>query len=52
MSTSNKGIKWGHKNHLWRDAVLPTDGPSKEQFKLYCFVTFLVLLTRSLYILS
>ena len=21
MSSSNKGIKWGHKNHLWRDAV-------------------------------
>ena len=19
MSTSNKGIKWGHKNHLWRE---------------------------------
>lgn len=41
MSTSNKGIKWGHKNHLWRDAVLPTDGPSKGTIQtIYCFVDF------------
>ena len=41
MSTANKGIKWGHKNHLWRDAVLPTDGPSKGTIQtIYCFVDF------------
>ena len=41
MSTSNKGIKWGHKNHLWRDAVLPTDGPSKGTIQtIHCFVDF------------
>ena len=41
MSSSNKGIKWGHKNHLWRDAVLPTDGPSKGTIQtIYCFVDF------------
>lgn len=41
MSTSNKGIKWGHKNHLWREAVLPTDGPSKGTIQtIYCFVDF------------
>ena len=41
MSTSNKGIKWGHKNHLWRDAVLPTDGSSKGTIQtIHCFVDF------------
>lgn len=41
MSTSNKGIKWGHKNHLWRDAVLPTDGPSKGTIQtIHCFIDF------------
>lgn len=41
MSSSNKGIKWGHKNHLWRDAVLPTDGPSKGTIQtIHCFVDF------------
>jgi hypothetical protein len=41
MSTANKGIKWGHKNHLWREAVLPTDGPSKGTIQtIYCFVDF------------
>ena len=41
MSTSNKGIKWGHKNHLWRDAVLPADGPSKGTIQtIHCFVDF------------
>ena len=41
MSTANKGIKWGHKNHLWRDAVLPTDGPSKGTIQtINCFVDF------------
>ena len=41
MSASNKGIKWGHKNHLWRDAVLPADGPSKGTIQtIHCFVDF------------
>ena len=41
MSTSDKGIKWGHKNHLWRDAVLPTSGPSKGTIQtIHCFVDF------------
>lgn len=41
MSSSNKGIKWGHKNHLWRDAILPTDGPSKGTIQtIYCFIDF------------
>lgn len=41
MSSANKGIKWGHKNHLWRDAVLPTDGPSKGTIQtINCFVDF------------
>ena len=41
MSSSNKGIKWGHKNHLWRDSVLPTSGPSKGTIQnIYCFVDF------------
>ena len=37
----NKGIKWGHKNHLWREAVLPTSAPSKGSVQnIYCFVDF------------
>lgn len=41
MSSTNKDIKWGHKNHLWRDAILPTDGPSKGTIQtIYCFVDF------------
>ena len=41
MSTSNKGIKWGHKNHLWRDSILPTSAPSKGTIQnIYCFVDF------------
>ena len=41
MSSANKGIKWGHKNHLWRDAVLPTDGPSRGTIQtINCFVDF------------
>jgi hypothetical protein len=41
MSYSNKGIKWGNKNHLWRDAVLPTDGPSKGTIQtINCFIDF------------
>ena len=41
MSSANKGIKWGHKNHLWRDAVLPTTTQSKGTIQnIYCFVDF------------
>lgn len=41
MSTANKGIKWGNKNHLWRDAVLPTSAPSKGTIQtINCFVDF------------
>ena len=41
MSSSDKGIKWGHKNHLWRDAVLPTDAPSKGTIQtINCFIDF------------
>ncbi len=41
MSKTRNGIKFGHKNHLWRDAVLPTRGPSKGQIQtIYCFVDF------------
>lgn len=39
---ANKGYKFGHKNHLWRGAVLPTQGaPSKGTVQnIYCFVDF------------
>ena len=41
MSSTNKDIKWPHKNHLWRGAVLPTYGPSKGNIQtIYCFVDF------------
>ena len=41
MSKTKNGIKFGHKNHLWRDAVLPTRGPSKGTVQtIYCFVDF------------
>lgn len=41
MSKTRNGIKFGHKNHLWRDAVLPTKGPSKGTVQtIYCFVDF------------
>lgn len=41
LSTNNKGIGWGHKNHLWRDAVLPKSTPSKGTIQnIYCFVDF------------
>ena len=42
MASTNKGIAWGHKNHLWRGAVLPrTDAPSKGTIqRVYCFVDF------------
>ena len=41
MSKTDKGIKYGHKNHLWRDAVLPTSAPSRGQIQtIYCFIDF------------
>ncbi len=41
MSKTRNGIKFGHKNHLWRDAVLPTKGPSRGTVQtIYCFVDF------------
>ena len=41
LSTANRGIGWGHKNHLWRDAVLPKNTPSKGTIQnIYCFVDF------------
>ena len=41
MSKTKNGIKFGHKNHLWRDAVLPTRGPSRGTVQtIYCFVDF------------
>jgi hypothetical protein len=41
QSKANKGIGWGHKNHLWRDAVLPKSIPSKGTIQnIYCFVDF------------
>lgn len=41
MSKTRNGIKFGHKNHLWRDAILPTKGPSRGQVQtIYCFVDF------------
>ena len=41
MSKTRNGIKFGHKNHLWRDAVLPTKGPSRGTVQtIYCFIDF------------
>ena len=41
LSKANRGIGWGHKNHLWRDAVLPKSAPSKGTIQnIYCFVDF------------
>ena len=38
---ANKGYKFGHKNHLWRGAVLPTSAPSKGSIQnIYCFIDF------------
>ena len=39
---ANDGYKFGHKNHLWRGAVLPTQSaPSKGSIQnIYCFVDF------------
>jgi hypothetical protein len=39
---ANDGYKFGHKNHLWRGAVLPTQSaPSKGAIQnIYCFVDF------------
>lgn len=41
MSKTKNGIKFGHKNHLWRDAMLPTKSSSRGQVQtIYCFVDF------------
>lgn len=41
MSKTKNGIKFGHKNHLWRDAMLPTKAPSRGTVQtIYCFVDF------------
>ena len=42
MSSTNKGIGFGHKNHVWRDAILPhTHAPSEGTIQtIYCFVDF------------
>ena len=40
-SRDNSGIGWGHKNHLWRKAVLPKSVPGKGTIQtIYCFVDF------------
>ena len=41
MTKVQKGIKWGNKNHLWRDAILPARAESKGTIQnIYCFVDF------------
>ena len=41
LSKTRNGIKFGHKNHLWRDAMLPTKAPSRGTVQtIYCFVDF------------
>ena len=41
MSKAKNGIKFGHKNHLWRDAMLPTKATSRGNIQtIYCFVDF------------
>ena len=41
ITNANKGYKFGHKNHLWRKAVLVTSAPSKGPIlNIYCFVDF------------
>ena len=41
MSKTKTGTKYGHKNHLWRDAVLPTKTFSRGQIQtIYCFIDF------------
>lgn len=41
MSKAKNGTKYGHKNHLWRDAVLPTKTASRGQVQtIHCFVDF------------
>lgn len=41
MSKTKNGTKYGHKNHMWRDAVLPTKTTSRGQIQtIYCFVDF------------
>ena len=41
MSKTRSGMKWGHKNHLWRDAVLPTSAESTGTIQnIFCFIDF------------
>ena len=41
MSEVENDVKYGHKNHLWRDAVLPTTTVGRGQIQnIYCFVDF------------
>lgn len=41
MAKSRNRVAWGHKNHLWRDAVLPTFADEQGEIqKIYCFVDF------------
>ena len=41
MGKSKNGIKWGHKNHLWRDAVLPSRAQGHGQIQnIYCIIDF------------
>lgn len=36
-----KGTAWGHKNHLWRDAIMPkTIETSGSAGVIYCFIDF------------
>ena len=40
-SKAKRGIKWGNKNHLWRNAILPGRTESKGTIQnIYCFVDF------------
>lgn len=41
MNKVKNGIKYGHKNHLWRDAVLPTKTIGRGQIQnINCIVDF------------
>lgn len=41
MSEVENDVKYGHKNHLWRNAVLPTTTVGQGQIQnIYCFIDF------------
>lgn len=41
MSKTKNRVKFGSKNHLWRDAVMPTYAQGKGEIQnIYCFVDF------------